>query len=193
MLRCVDGRNAYEIRPDAQWNVEAKLKYLVGAVVEQVGVKNALVVYVGEDDVFFRHVADDDVGGVEILVTGGHAVDGFFVRSAPQVDQLLRWLCEQHAAGVTVRGGKLRPPGRVREEGVRKGKGGKAREFHVAALPGADAAKASASFPVKKGPLGAGPLGRSVDTGIMGYAPATAPGHTRSLSGGKVDLGELLR
>ena len=24
MLRCVDGRNAYEIRPDAQWNVEAK-------------------------------------------------------------------------------------------------------------------------------------------------------------------------
>ena len=60
-------------------------------------------------------------------------------------------------------------------------------------IPGADAAKASASFPVKKAPLGAGPLGRSVDTGIMGYAPATAPGHTRSLSGGKVDLGELLR
>ena len=72
-------------------------------------------------------MADDDVGGVEILVTGGHAVDGFFVRSAPQVDQLLRWLCEQHAAGVTVRGGKLRPPGRVREEGVRKGKGGCSR------------------------------------------------------------------
>ena len=42
-----------------------------------------------------------------------------------QVDELLGWFADQHAAGVTVRGGKLRPPGRVREEGVRKGKGGK--------------------------------------------------------------------
>ena len=43
-------------------------------------------------------------------MTGGPGADGWFLRSATQVDQLLRWFVEQHMAGVTVRGGKLRLP-----------------------------------------------------------------------------------
>ena len=35
--------------------------------------------------------------------------DGYFLRSTSQVEELLRWFSEMHAAGVTVRGGRLRP------------------------------------------------------------------------------------
>ena len=57
----------------------------------------------------FRHL--NAVSGLEILITSGPAIDGYYLRQATQVDELLRWLSDQHAAGVTVRGGKIRPTG----------------------------------------------------------------------------------
>ena len=65
-------------------------------------------IYIGTD-VTFQHVSQADVGGINILVTGGPGSDGYFLRSVSQVEELLRWFSEMHAAGVTVPGGKLRP------------------------------------------------------------------------------------
>ena len=184
MLRCVDGRNAYEIRPDVERRGEAQ--YLVGAVVEQVGVKNALVVYVGEDDVFFRHVADETWAASRFWVTGGTRSTASSCAAAAG-RPAAAGLCEQHAAGVTVRG-KLRPPGRVREEGVRKGKGGKARVPRR--RPPRRRRRQGREFPRQEG--AARPArSAAASTPASWGRPATAPGHTRSLSGGKVDLGEL--
>ncbi|KAL3892602.1 MAG: hypothetical protein SGPRY_014972, partial [Prymnesium sp.] len=73
-------------------------------VVSQLGVHGAKPIYIGEE-VAFSHISA--IGGLDILVTGGPGADSFFLRSTTQVDELLRWLMEQHVAGVTVPGGKL--------------------------------------------------------------------------------------
>ena len=84
--------------------------------------KGVMPVYLGEDPAF-RHLAA--IGGLDILITGGPAIDSYFLRSAMQVDELLRWFAEQHAAGVTVRGGRLRAPKQPGQPGagMQSGKG----------------------------------------------------------------------
>ena len=111
MLRSVEERNEIHVRPEAGWNrarmVEWITSQLVSAVEERLGVRGVVPIYLGEDPAF-RHLSA--MGGLDILITGGPAIEGFYLRSPMQVDELLRWLAEQHAAGVTVRGGRLRPP-----------------------------------------------------------------------------------
>ena len=55
-----------------------------------------------------RLMAGDDSFGANGSFCGPGA-DGYFLRSTSQVEELLRWFSEMHAAGVTVRGGRLRP------------------------------------------------------------------------------------
>ena len=72
----------------------------------QVGVKGAMPIYIGTDP-DFSHISA--CNGLYIPITGGPGADGYFLRSTSQVEELLRWFSEMHAAGVTVRGGRLRP------------------------------------------------------------------------------------
>ena len=110
MLRSIEERMEVHIRPEAGWNRARMVEWIVTQVVEavesQLGHRGVMPIYVGEDPAF-RHISA--IGGLDILLTGGPATDSYFLRSAMQVDELLRWFAEQHAAGVTVRGGKLRP------------------------------------------------------------------------------------
>jgi len=111
MLRSIEERTEVLIRPEAGWNKARMVEWIVSQVVEaveaQLGHRGVMPIYLGEDPAF-RHISA--IGGLDILLTGGPATDSYFLRSAMQVDELLRWFAEQHAAGVTVRGGKLRPP-----------------------------------------------------------------------------------
>jgi len=110
MLRSIEERTEVLIRPEAGWNKARMVEWIVGQVVAEVeaqlGHRGVMPIYLGEDAAF-RHISA--FGGLDILLTGGPATDSYFLRSAMQVDQLLRWFAEQFAAGVTVRGGKLRP------------------------------------------------------------------------------------
>ena len=108
MLRAVEGRMVLEVRPEVDWSRARAVEWLVGSVVDQAGLPGAVPIYIGTD-VTFQHVSHADVGGINILVTGGPGSDGYFLRSVSQVEELLRWFSEMHAAGVTVPGGKLRP------------------------------------------------------------------------------------
>ena len=63
-------------------------------------------IYIGTDP-DFSHISA--CNGLYIPITGGPGADGYFLRSTSQVEELLRWFSEMHAAGVTVRGGRLRP------------------------------------------------------------------------------------
>jgi len=107
MLRCIEGRLALEIRPDVEWNrakaAKAVVETVVDRVVNQLGLRGVVPIYIGEAPDFDMTQAD----GINILVTGGPGTQSYFLRDASQVDQLLRWFIEQHQAGVTVRGGKL--------------------------------------------------------------------------------------
>jgi hypothetical protein len=111
MLRSVEERTQMHIRPEAGWNRARMVEWIVSQVVDLVESKlghGVLPIYLGEDPAF-RHVSSmEDKYGVDILITNGPAIDAFYLRSVMQVDELLRWLAEQHAAGVTVRGGRLR-------------------------------------------------------------------------------------
>jgi len=111
MLRLEDERTQLNVRPDPGWNRARMVEWIVAQVVEGVeqrlGSRGVMPIYIGEDAAF-RHLPA--VGGLDILITGGPAINSFFLRSSDQVDELLRWFAEQHAAGVTVRGGRLRPP-----------------------------------------------------------------------------------
>ena len=111
MLRFEDERTQLNVRPDPGWNRARMVEWLVSQVVDsvkkQLSVREVMPIYLGEDPAF-RHLPA--VGGLDILITGGPAIDSYFLRATSQVDQLLRWFAEQHAAGVTVRGGRLRPP-----------------------------------------------------------------------------------
>lgn len=111
MLRLEDERTQLNVRPDPAWNRSRLVEWIVSQVVELVENKlghcGVIPVYLGEDAAF-RHLPA--IGGLDILITGGPAIDSYFLRSAMQVDDLLRWLADQHMAGVTVRGGRLRPP-----------------------------------------------------------------------------------
>ena len=70
------------------------------------GVKGAMPIYIGTDT-DFSHISA--CNGLYVPITGGPGADGYFLRSTSQVEELLRWFSEMHAAGVTVRGGRLRP------------------------------------------------------------------------------------
>lgn len=111
MLRSLDGRLGIEIRPEVGWNRMRMVEWITSTVrddvMQHLGIRSALPIYIGEDSAF-RHLSQID--GVDILVTGGPGADSFFLRSISQVDQLMTWFVQQHAAGVTVRGGKLPPP-----------------------------------------------------------------------------------
>ena len=79
----------------------------------------AMPIYIGTDT-DFSHISA--CNGLYIPITGGPGADGYFLRSTSQVEELLRWFSEMHAAGVTVRGGRLRPqkqkpPGSVSASG----------------------------------------------------------------------------
>ena len=95
-----------QVRPNVDWNRAHAVEWLVSSVVEQVGVKGAMPIYIGTD-ADFGHISA--CNGLYIPITGGPGADGYFLRSTSQVEELLRWFSEMHAAGVTVRGGRLRP------------------------------------------------------------------------------------
>lgn len=119
MLRSVERRMVLEVRPNVDWNRAHAVEWLVSSVVEQVGVKGAMPIYIGTDT-DFSHISA--CNGLYIPITGGPGADGYFLRSTSQVEELLRWFSEMHAAGVTVRGGRLRPqkqkpPGSVSASG----------------------------------------------------------------------------
>ena len=124
MLRAVEERIEIDIRPEAGWNRARLVEWIVSQVVEdvagQLGHRGIMPIYLGEDPAF-RHLSAID--GLDIMITGGPAIDSYFLRSAMQVDQLLRWFAEQHAAGVTVRGGKLRPSKQQSQPDIRPHKG----------------------------------------------------------------------
>jgi len=136
MLRCTEGRQALEVRPDVDWNRAKAAKAVIETVVERMtealGLRGVLPIYIGQDEAFrnIREVHD----GIDILVTGGPAAQSYFLRDVSQVGQLFRWLTEQHGAGVTVRGGKLsrrQPPMPVLGAGSKH----EARDWHSRALP----------------------------------------------------------
>jgi len=125
MLRAVEERVEIHIRPEAGWNRARLVEWIVSQVVadvsKQLGHRGIMPIYLGEDPAF-RHISAID--GLDILLTGGPAIDSYYLRSPMQVEQLLRWFAEQHAAGVTVRGGKLRPsraPSQQQHKGQHKG------------------------------------------------------------------------
>merc|ERR1719198_1890220 len=127
MLRSIEERTEVLIRPEAGWNKARMVEWIVSQVVSEVeaqlGHRGVMPIYVGEDPAF-RHISA--IGGLDILLTGGPATDSYFLRSAMQVDELLRWFAEQHAAGVTVRGGKMRPAKQPSNPSGLKGKPGNA-------------------------------------------------------------------
>jgi len=106
MLRSVERRMVLEVRPNVDWNRAHAVEWLVSSVVEQVGVKGAMPIYIGTD-ADFGHISA--CNGLYIPITGGPGADSYFLRSTSQVEELLRWFSEMHTAGVTVRGGRLRP------------------------------------------------------------------------------------
>ena len=91
MLRLEEERTQLHVRPDPGWNRARMVEWIVSQTVESVenklGFRGVMPIYLGEDPAF-RHIAA--VGGLDILITGGPAIDSFFLRSAMQVDELLR-------------------------------------------------------------------------------------------------------
>jgi trehalose-phosphatase len=145
MLRSDEERTQIHVRPDPGWTrarmVEWIATQVVDAVEEKLRIKNkhrAMPIYLGEDP-SFRHL--NAISGLEIVITSGPGIDGYYLRHARQVDELLDWLAEQHAAGVTVRGGKIKYPKLPGGVPLAAGSGsaiaGTQRQAHAVAAPGA--------------------------------------------------------
>ena len=123
MLRSDAGeRTQIHVRPDPGWTRTRMVGWIVNQVVdaveEKLQIKNkhrAMPIYLGEDP-SFRHL--HTISGLDILITSGPSIDGYYLRYAQQVEQLLGWLNEQHAAGVTVRGGRIKSKASTLQKGA---------------------------------------------------------------------------
>ena len=72
MLRSVERRMVLEVRPNVDWNRAHAVEWLVSSVVEQVGVKGAMPIYIGTD-ADFGHISA--CNGLYIPITGGPGAD----------------------------------------------------------------------------------------------------------------------